>query len=134
MFNAVLLEKDDAGFRAVVQSLADERLPALAEGEVKIAVEYSTLNYKDGLAITNRGPASGSTESLPHASHHQLHATACGMTARAAAAQRRRSARSNPTPNPKNGPKPDDETPISDNPAPNQSRRSIGPSRISSGS
>jgi acrylyl-CoA reductase (NADPH) len=56
MFNAVLLHKDDAGFRAGVESLSDERLPALAEGEVKIGVEYSTLNYKDGLALTNRGP------------------------------------------------------------------------------
>jgi acrylyl-CoA reductase (NADPH) len=56
MFNAVLLEKDDAGFRAGMQSLSDERLPALAEGEVKVAVEYSTLNYKDGLALTNKGP------------------------------------------------------------------------------
>jgi len=56
MFNAVLLHKDDAGFRAGVESLSDERLPALAEGDVKIGVEYSTLNYKDGLALTNRGP------------------------------------------------------------------------------
>ena len=56
MFNAVLLHKDDAGFRAGVESLDDERLPALAEGEVKVGIEYSTLNYKDGLALTNRGP------------------------------------------------------------------------------
>jgi acrylyl-CoA reductase (NADPH) len=56
MFNAILLQKDDAGFRAGVESLADERLPALAEGDVKIAVDYSTLNYKDGLALTNKGP------------------------------------------------------------------------------
>ena len=56
MFNAVLVHKADAGFRAGVVSLSDERLPALAEGDVKIGVEYSTLNYKDGLALTNRGP------------------------------------------------------------------------------
>jgi acrylyl-CoA reductase (NADPH) len=56
MFNALVLHKDDAGFRAGVKALADERLPALADGEVKIAVEYSTLNYKDGLALTNKGP------------------------------------------------------------------------------
>jgi acrylyl-CoA reductase (NADPH) len=56
MFNALWLQKDDAGFRASVESLTDERLPALANGDVLLAVEYSTLNYKDGLALTNRGP------------------------------------------------------------------------------
>ena len=56
MFNALWLQKDDAGFRAGVESLADERLPALADGDVLVAVDYSTLNYKDGLALTNRGP------------------------------------------------------------------------------
>jgi acrylyl-CoA reductase (NADPH) len=56
MFNAIVLHKDDGGFRAGVESLADERLPAPADGEVKLAVEYSTLNYKDGLALTNKGP------------------------------------------------------------------------------
>jgi acrylyl-CoA reductase (NADPH) len=56
MFNALWLQKDDAGFRAGVESLADERLPALADGDVLLAVEYSTLNYKDGLALTNKGP------------------------------------------------------------------------------
>jgi acrylyl-CoA reductase (NADPH) len=56
MFNALWLQKDDAGFHASVETLADERLPALAEGDVLVAVEYSTLNYKDGLALTNKGP------------------------------------------------------------------------------
>jgi acrylyl-CoA reductase (NADPH) len=56
MFRALWLTTDDGGFRAAVESLPDERLPALAEGEVKLAVEYSTLNYKDGLALTNKSP------------------------------------------------------------------------------
>jgi acrylyl-CoA reductase (NADPH) len=56
MFNALLLQKDDAGFRASVDSLTDERLPAMADGDVLVGVEYSTLNYKDGLALTNKGP------------------------------------------------------------------------------
>ncbi len=56
MFNALWLQKDDAGFRAGVESLAEDRLPALADGDVLLAVEYSTLNYKDGLALTNKGP------------------------------------------------------------------------------
>ncbi len=53
MFKALLLEKDDAGFRAGVRELDESTLP---EGDVLVAVEHSTLNYKDGLAITNRGP------------------------------------------------------------------------------
>jgi acrylyl-CoA reductase (NADPH) len=56
MFNALWLQKDDTGFRAGVETLADDRLPALADGDVLVAVEYSTLNYKDGLALTNKGP------------------------------------------------------------------------------
>ena len=53
MFNALLLEKDAAGFRAAVQSIDEARLP---EADVLVRVEHSTLNYKDGLAITNKAP------------------------------------------------------------------------------
>jgi acrylyl-CoA reductase (NADPH) len=56
MFRALVLHKDEAGFRAGIESLDDGRLPALAEGAVLVAVEYSTVNYKDGLALTNKGP------------------------------------------------------------------------------
>jgi len=56
MFKALLLEKDDAGFRAGVTTLDDNRLPEVAEGGVLVRPEYSTLNYKDGLALTNRSP------------------------------------------------------------------------------
>jgi len=56
MFKALLLEKDDAGFRAGVTTLDDARLPEVAEGGVLVQPEYSTLNYKDGLALTNRSP------------------------------------------------------------------------------
>jgi acrylyl-CoA reductase (NADPH) len=54
MFKALLLEKDDAGFRAGLVTLDEARLPAA--GDVLVAPEYSTLNYKDGLALTNRSP------------------------------------------------------------------------------
>jgi acrylyl-CoA reductase (NADPH) len=54
MFKALLLEKDDAGFRAGVTTLDPGRLPAT--GDVLVQPEYSTLNYKDGLAITNKAP------------------------------------------------------------------------------
>jgi acrylyl-CoA reductase (NADPH) len=53
MFNALLLEKTDAGFSAGLQSLDESRLP---EGDVLLRIEHSSLNYKDGLAITNKGP------------------------------------------------------------------------------
>jgi acrylyl-CoA reductase (NADPH) len=53
MFKALLLEKDDAGFRAAVTQLDEARLP---QGDVTVAIDYSTLNYKDGLAITNKAP------------------------------------------------------------------------------
>ncbi len=53
MFKALLLEKDDAGFRAGVAELDDARLPP---GDVLVQPEYSTLNFKDGLALTNRSP------------------------------------------------------------------------------
>jgi acrylyl-CoA reductase (NADPH) len=56
MFNALWLTKDESGFRAGLESLADDRLPALGDGDVLVAVEYSTLNYKDGLALTNKSP------------------------------------------------------------------------------
>ena len=53
MFNALLLEKSDAGFNAGVRPLDEAMLP---EGDVLVQVQHSTLNYKDGLAITNKGP------------------------------------------------------------------------------
>ena len=52
MFQALLLEKGDS-FSAAVQPVAETALPA---GDVLVRVDYSTLNYKDGLAITNQGP------------------------------------------------------------------------------
>ena len=53
MFNALLLEKSDTGFTASVRPVDDAKLP---EGDVLVQVQHSTLNYKDGLAITNKGP------------------------------------------------------------------------------
>lgn len=53
MFKAVLIENDEAGYRAGVTELDDAALP---EGDVTVRVDYSTLNYKDGLAITGKGP------------------------------------------------------------------------------
>jgi acrylyl-CoA reductase (NADPH) len=60
-FNAILVEKDDEGkTSASVQSINVEDLP---EGNVTIAVEYSTVNYKDGLCV---GPGGGLVRNYPH--------------------------------------------------------------------
>ncbi len=51
-FTAILLEQDGESVNASIQTLSDERLP---EGDVTIAVKYSTLNYKDGLILGGLG-------------------------------------------------------------------------------
>ena len=53
MFKALVIEKDAAGYRAGVRAVDDGALPP---GEVLVRVEYSTINYKDGLAITGQSP------------------------------------------------------------------------------
>ncbi len=53
MFKALQLTRSDAGFAAAITDIEESQLPA---GDVLVQVEYSTLNYKDGLAITNKGP------------------------------------------------------------------------------
>ncbi|MCB1898186.1 acrylyl-CoA reductase (NADPH) [Cognatazoarcus halotolerans] len=53
MFKGILIEKDDAGYRANLAEIDEAQLP---DGDVTVAVQYSTLNYKDGLAITGKGP------------------------------------------------------------------------------
>jgi len=57
MFKAILLSKDNDQFSAAVREIADDMLDtATAGADVTIAVEYSTINYKDGLALTNKSP------------------------------------------------------------------------------
>jgi len=53
MFNAILIDKDDSGYRANLQQIDEQQLP---EGNVSVNVAYSTLNFKDGLAITGSSP------------------------------------------------------------------------------
>jgi acrylyl-CoA reductase (NADPH) len=55
MFRAILLNKnDDGSTRAELTQLDDAQLPP--EGDVTVAIDYSTINYKDGLAITGKSP------------------------------------------------------------------------------
>ena len=53
MFKALHLEKNENGFSARETELDESRLPATG---VLVQPEFSTLNYKDGLALTNRSP------------------------------------------------------------------------------
>ena len=55
MFNAILLNKnEDGSTKAEITKMDDAQLPE--EGDVTVAVDYSTINYKDGLAITGKSP------------------------------------------------------------------------------
>ncbi len=53
MFKAILISKTDSTQIVQVAELDEAQLP---EGDVTVRVEYSTINYKDGLAITGKGP------------------------------------------------------------------------------
>ena len=53
MFKAILINKDDSGYQCQLTEVDEAQLP---EGDVLVDVEYSTLNYKDGLAITGKSP------------------------------------------------------------------------------
>ena len=62
MFKALVVTKDEESGKtaAAVQELRVEDLPA---GDVLVSVDYSTVNYKDGLCI---GPGGGLVRSYPH--------------------------------------------------------------------
>ncbi len=53
MFRGILIENNEAGYRAALKELDESGLP---EGDVTVEVLYSTLNYKDALAITGKSP------------------------------------------------------------------------------
>jgi acrylyl-CoA reductase (NADPH) len=53
MFKAILIEQEDKQQRVSVQTLDPAQLP---EGNVTVRIGYSTLNYKDALAITGKAP------------------------------------------------------------------------------
>ncbi|MFZ5963929.1 acryloyl-CoA reductase [Thalassococcus sp. BH17M4-6] len=61
MFKALVVEKNDEGKTSA--SVKEINLDDLPEGEVTVAVEYSTVNYKDGLCI---GPGGGLVRNYPH--------------------------------------------------------------------
>ena len=60
-FNSLIVRKDDEGkTSAAVENITIDRLP---EGNVTVAVEYSTVNYKDGLCL---GSGGGMVRNYPH--------------------------------------------------------------------
>ena len=61
-FNALVVTKDDESGKtsAAVTELTEDQLPA---GDVTVAVEYTTVNYKDGLCV---GPGGGLVRTYPH--------------------------------------------------------------------
>ncbi|HEX5516671.1 MAG TPA: MDR family oxidoreductase [Pseudolabrys sp.] len=52
-FKAIVIEKAEGGTKAALTDFDDANL---MEGDVTVRVEYSTINYKDGLAITGKAP------------------------------------------------------------------------------
>lgn len=62
MFKGVIIDKNEQGYQANVKELDDALLP---EGDVTIEVSYSTINYKDALAITGKAPVVRSFPMVP---------------------------------------------------------------------
>jgi len=104
VFKAIVIEKADGGTKA---ALADFDEANLMDGDVAVRVEYSTLNYKDGLAITGKAPVvrrfpmiagidfSGTVESSSHAGWKRgdkviLNGWGCGETHLGAYAEKAR--------------------------------------------
>ena len=62
MFKALVVNKDEESGKTSA-SVEEIDLAQLPQGEVTVAVEYSTVNYKDGLCI---GPGGGLVRNYPH--------------------------------------------------------------------
>ncbi len=61
-FKALIVDKSEDGpVSQSIEEIGEDRLPA--EGNVTVAIEYSTLNYKDGLCLTGAG---GLVRTYPH--------------------------------------------------------------------
>lgn len=62
MFKALVLDQVDGKTQAEIRELDEAELP---EGEVLVDVAYSSLNYKDGLAVTGKGKIISSFPAIP---------------------------------------------------------------------
>jgi acrylyl-CoA reductase (NADPH) len=63
MFKALVITKPESGYRCDLTELDEAQLPAT--GDVTVRVDYSTVNYKDGLAITGKSPVVRSFPMVP---------------------------------------------------------------------
>ncbi|WP_300655301.1 MDR family oxidoreductase [Hydrogenophaga sp.] len=63
MFKALVITKPESGYRCDLTELDEAQLPA--SGDVTVRVDYSTVNYKDGLAITGQSPVVRSFPMVP---------------------------------------------------------------------
>ena len=52
-FKAIVVDKSDAGQTVALTEFDEQNL---MDGDVTVRVEYSTVNYKDGLAVTGKAP------------------------------------------------------------------------------
>jgi len=62
MFKALLINTDDTGYTCTLTDVDEARLPA---GDVTVRIDWSTINYKDGLAITGKSPVVRSFPMVP---------------------------------------------------------------------
>ncbi|MDX7985834.1 oxidoreductase [Xenorhabdus sp. 12] len=53
MFNGILIKKDECGYYANLSDISESQLP---EGDITVQISYSSINYKDGLAISGKSP------------------------------------------------------------------------------
>jgi acrylyl-CoA reductase (NADPH) len=63
MFNALVITRPESGYRCELSAIDEAQLPAA--GDVTVRVAWSTLNYKDGLAITGKSPVVRSFPMVP---------------------------------------------------------------------
>lgn len=63
MFNALVITKPESGYRCELAELEEAQLPTT--GDVTVRIDYSTVNYKDGLAITGQSPVVRSFPMVP---------------------------------------------------------------------
>ena len=63
MFNALVITQPESGYRCELTQLDEAQLPA--SGDVTVRIDYSTVNYKDGLAITGKSPVVRSFPMVP---------------------------------------------------------------------
>lgn len=55
-FKAIICNKTDSAYTATIETVGEDALMSTGERDVLVRVDYSTINFKDGLAITGRSP------------------------------------------------------------------------------